>query len=152
MKLVTLLLSAILLITACSNAPKPQTPMETLKLYASARKKKDVDTMKSLLSEGSLKMSEDEAKAQNKTLDEVILNETLFSESVTQVEFRNEKSEGDNASIEVKNSFGSFDIVTFIRENGGWKIAKDKFAENTIKGIEDQMKQLDEQINQGRQP
>lgn len=152
MKLLTLFLSAIIIFTACSSTPKPQTPMETLKLYASSRKKKDVETMKSLLSEGSLKMSEDEAKAQNKPLDEIILNETLFAENVTQVEFRNEKKEGDNASIEVKNQFGTFDTVSFVKESGTWKIAKDKFKDNIMKSVDDQIKQMDDQINQSRQP
>jgi hypothetical protein len=153
MKLLTLFLSAILLFAACSSStPKPQTPMETLKLYASARKKKDAETMKSLLSANSMKISEDEAKAQNKTIDEVILSETLFSESVTTVEFRNEKSEGENASIEVKNSFGSFDIVSFVKENGTWKIAKDKIKDNIMQSVEEQMKQFDDQINKDRQP
>jgi hypothetical protein len=152
MKLLTLFLSAILIFTACSSTPKPQTPMETLKLYASARKKKDVETMKSLLSEGSLKMSENEAKEKNKTIDEIVLEETLFPENVTQVEFRNEKKEGNNASIEVKTSFGSFETVSFVNENGTWKIAKDKVKDNIQKSVDDQMKQLDDQINQSRQP
>lgn len=116
------------------------------------RKKKDAETMKSLLSANSMKISEDEAKAQNKTIDEVILSETLFAENVTTVEFRNEKSEGENASIEVKNSFGSFDIVSFVKENGSWKIAKDKIKDNIMQSVEEQMKQFDDQINKDRQP
>lgn len=152
MKLLTIFLSAILFFAGCSNAPKPQTPMETLKLYASARKKKDAETMKSLLSAASLKMSETEAKEKNKPLNDIILEENLFSENVTQVEFRNEKTEGENASVEVKNQFGTFDTVSFIKEDGSWKIAKDKFKDNIMKSVDDQMKQLEDQINKERQP
>ncbi len=152
MKLVIKILLGILLLTSCSSAPEPKTPMETLKLYVAARKKKDAVTMKSLLSKGSIKMSEDEAKASNKPLDEVILGETIFPENVTQVNFRNEKTEGENASIEVNNQFGSFDTISFVKEDDKWKIAKDKFKDNIMQSVDEEMKKLDEQINQGRQP
>lgn len=107
--------------------------------------------MKSLLSQGSIKMSEEEAKSQNRPLDEVILNDTLFPETVTSVEFKNEKIDGETATIDIKNQFGMWDRVPFILENGSWKIAKERYADELLKQSDEQMKQLDEQINQGRQ-
>jgi hypothetical protein len=137
---------------ACSSSPKATTPLEALKLYSAARKKKDVPTMKSFLSKGSIKMAEDDAKAQNRPLDEVLLNDTLFPENVSTVEYKNESKTDENATIEVKNQFGIWDRIPFTKENGEWKIAKEKFADEMQKQVDDQMKQLDDSINKERLP
>ncbi len=108
--------------------------------------------MKQFLSKSSLKMAEDDAKAQNRTLDEVLLNETLFPANVEKVEFKNESTVDESATIEVKNQFGIWDKVPFVKEDGEWKIAKEKFADEMQKSVDDQMKQLDDQINKDRQP
>ena len=145
-----ILLAALALVSCASpDAPKTETPLETLKAYIQAIKKKDPTQMKMLLSKGSLKMAEDEAKAQNTTVDEIIKRETLFTENQTQVEFKNQKIDGERATIEVKNSFGSWDVVPFNKEDGEWKIAKDRFMEEQMKKIDEDNKRLDEQINQG---
>ena len=68
--LVFILIAAFL--AACSTAPKKTlTPLETLKQYGDAYRKKDITAMKLLLSEESLKMHEQEARAQNTTVDEL---------------------------------------------------------------------------------
>jgi hypothetical protein len=139
-------------LTACGRSVQtPQTPVETLQTYAQAIKKKDVPKMKALLSKGSIKMAEDQAKAQNIAVDEVILRETLFSPEQKTLKFKNEKIDGDNASIEIENSFGSFDRIPFVKEDGLWKIAKEKFAEEMIKQAEEDERRLNEQINQGKE-
>lgn len=148
-KIIILILAFSLV--GCSFSRKATTPLEALKTYTVARKKKEVSTMKSLLSQGSIKMSEEEAKSQNRPLDEVILNDTLFPETVTSVEFKNEKIDGETATIDIKNQFGMWDRVPFILENGSWKIAKERYADELQKQSDEQMKQLEEQINQGRQ-
>lgn len=114
-----------------------------------AIKKKDPTEMKLLLSKGTLKMAEDEAKAQNTTVDEIIKRETLFTEAQRRVEFKNEKIDGERATIEVKNSFGQWDTVPFNREDGEWKIAKERYLEEQMKKNEEEMRQMDEQFNQG---
>ena len=108
--------------------------------------------MKILLSDDSIKMAEQEAKAQNLTLDDVVKRETLFNENQTSVEYRNEKVEGDRATIEVKNSFNTWDTIPFVKEDGIWKIDKQGFANQTLQQVDEQNKRLDELINQGRQP
>jgi hypothetical protein len=145
-----ILILAISLV-GCSFTRKASTPLEALQTYTVARKKKDVSGMRSILSKGSIKMLEDEAKSQNRPLDEVIINDTLFPETVTSVQFKDEKIDGETATIEVKNQFGMWDRVPFILENGTWKIAKERYADELLKQSDEQMKQLDEQINQGRQ-
>ncbi len=140
-------------IFACAGKFAPSTPLETLKAYTLAIKKKDPTQMKLLLSDASIKMAEQEAKAQNVTLDEIIKRETLFSETQRSVEFRNEKVDGDKATIEMKDSFETWITVPFVREEGIWKIDKQGFANQMMQQIEDENnKKLDDIINQGRQP
>lgn len=124
------------------------TPQDTLKAYAKAIEKKDSARIKSLLSKASLKMAEDEAKAQNVPPDEIIQRETLFAENQKTRRLRNEKIEGDAASIEFEDAFGRWDTIFFVRENGAWKIAKERYAAEMLKKSEEQMKRLEEEINQ----
>ncbi len=138
-------------IISCSSGETPQTPFEILKTYTQAIKKKDVKKMKALLSAGSIKLAEAEAKAQNVTLDEIILRETLFSSEQKTLKFRNEKIDGDNATIEIETSPELFDRIPFVKENGVWKIAKDKFADEIQKQSDEEMKKMDDKINEGRQ-
>lgn len=155
MRLYQILLIIILtvgLFGCAGNEKKLETPFETLQTYTQAIKKKDVAKMKALLTKGSIKMAEDEAKAQNVSVDEIILRETLFSPDQKTLKFKNEKVDGDNATIEVENSFGSFDRIPFIKEDGIWKIAKEKIADEMLKQAEEDEKKLDEQINQGKPP
>jgi hypothetical protein len=140
------------LLFACAEAEKPLTPLETLKAYTTAIKKKDPTTMKLLLSDASIKMAEQEAKAQNVALDEIVKRETLFRENQSTVEFRNEKIDGDRATIEMKDSFNSWNTVLFIREEGIWKIDKQGIANQMILEFERNNKRLDDIINQGKQP
>ena len=100
-----LILLAALFFACAERAPKPETPLDTLKAYMQAIKKKDPTEMKLLLSKGSLKMADDEAKAQNTTLDEVIKRETLFTETQKTVEFKNEKIEEGSKEKILPSSF-----------------------------------------------
>ncbi len=108
--------------------------------------------MKNLLSSESIKMHEQEAKAQGVTLDDIVKRETLFTEGQKTVEFRDQKIEGEKASLEVKNSFGSWDTVPFVREDDEWKIDKKGYAEKLIQDNEQNNQQMDDLINQGKQP
>jgi hypothetical protein len=139
------------LLSACSSAPKKNlTPLETLKAYGNAYKKKDITAMKLLLSQESLKMHEQEARAQNLTVDDVVRRETLFSENQKSAEFRNEKVEDDKASIEMKDASGIWNTVQFVREDGAWKIDRKGFANKIEQEVEQRQKEMDNIINQGR--
>ena len=108
--------------------------------------------MKLLLSAESIRMHEQEAKAQNMTLDDVVRRETLFTEGQKTVEFRNQTIEGDKATLEVKNSFGSWETVPFVREDDEWKIDKKGYADRMMQDIQQNNQQMDDFINQGKQP
>ncbi|MEO6051281.1 MAG: hypothetical protein ABIP78_08120 [Pyrinomonadaceae bacterium] len=146
-----LIFSLAVSLLACGEQ-KPASPLETFKTYTKAIKQKDYTTMKLLLSVATIKMHEKEAKAQGVTVDDIVKRETLFSQSQTSVEYRNEKIEDDKATLQVKNSYGSWETVPFVREDGVWKIDKQGYADQIIKDVDDSEKKLDELINGGKTP
>jgi len=141
----------VLLLTACGDR-QPATPAETFKTYVKAYKKKDIRAMKILLSDATIKMHEKEAKAQNTTVDEIIKRETLLAESQTAVDYKDEKIEGEKASLQFKNSYGSWETMPFVRENGEWKIDKQGYADQLMRDVEEQNRKADELINSGQPP
>lgn len=128
----TLLIAVFL--GACAG-DEPASPLKTLQTYQKALKAKDTTTMKLLLTGESLKMLEQEAKSQGSTVDDVVKRETLFSESQKTVEFRNQKIEGDRASIEIKTGEDRWDTVPFRLEEGQWKIDKKGYADQIMQDI-----------------
>ena len=105
--------------------------------------------MKVLLSNDTIKMHEQEAKAQGVSLNEIIKRETLISPDQTTVEYRNEKIEGDKASLEVKDPYGSWETVPFVKEDGVWKIDKKSYADELQNEIDESDRKLDELTNSG---
>ncbi|MEP6850386.1 MAG: hypothetical protein ABI999_16115 [Acidobacteriota bacterium] len=108
--------------------------------------------MKLLLSSGTIKMHEQEAKAQGVSLDDIVKRETLISPDQTTVEYKNEKIDADKATLEFKNSYGAWETLPFVKEEGVWKIDKKSYADQMQNEIEQSDKKLDDIINQGRQP
>jgi hypothetical protein len=147
-----IVLATFLFLVSCAGESKPSTPLDTFKAYTRAIKKKDLTTMKLLLSESSRKMREQEARARGVTLDDVMKTQTLFNENQTSVEFRNEKIEGDKATLEVKDAYGQWKPVPFVREEGIWKIDEQGYADQMIQDADQSNKALDDLINQGRKP
>lgn len=144
-----LVLTVTVAIAACTPQ-RPATPKETFMTYIKALKAKDYTAMKLLLSDATIKMHEKEAKAQGVSVDDIVKRETLLSENQTAVEYKNEKIDGDKASLQVKNSYGSWETVPFVREDGVWKIDKQGYADQMLRDIEEQEKKLDELINGNR--
>ncbi|MEO6587732.1 MAG: hypothetical protein ABIP06_00260 [Pyrinomonadaceae bacterium] len=136
---------------ACSSsAPKPKTPLETLQTYAAAYKKKDYTTMKLLLSDATIKMHQQAAKDQNVILDDIVQRETLFLPDQKTAEFRNQKIDGDKATLEMKDTGGIWNMINFSKEEGIWKLDKQSFANQMIEQNDQDNKKLDELINQGK--
>lgn len=147
--LVAVLLTAVFGCTSGDN--EPATPIETFKTYSKAIKNKDITTMKLLLSASTIKMHELEAQAQGLTVDDIVKRETLVSESQTTVKLRNEKIDGNTATLEVENSIGQWETVPFILEDGVWKIDKKGFAQRLMDEADRSNQVLDNIVNQGRQ-
>lgn len=148
--LILLLLMFVAAGFGCTGEEKPATPLETFKTYTRAIKKKDITTMKLLLSSETLKMHEQEAKSQGITVDDIVKRETLFGENQSTVEFRNEKIDGDKATLEVKDPMGFWQTVHFVREAGEWKIDKKSSADQLMQEIEEENRKADEELNSNR--
>lgn len=149
-----ILFSLCFALASCSgsDAPQAKTPLETLQAYVKAFQKKDYTTMKLLLSDATIKMHQESAKAQGVTLDDIVQRETLISPEQKTAEFRNQKIDGEKATIEMKNNFGAWNTINFVREQGIWKIDKQGFADQILEQNERDAKKIDELINQGKQP
>jgi hypothetical protein len=147
---ITIFVLAAVMLAACERSA-PSTPVETFKTYVKAIKAKDTKAMKVLLSNATLKMHEQEAKAQNVSIDEIIKRETLLAEGQTTVEYRNEVINGDKATLQVKSG-GFWQTIPFVREDGVWKIDKQGVAEQMLQDMDESNRKLDELINGNTSP
>ena len=122
---------------ACNRSGS--SPTATLKTYFEALQKKDAAGLKKTLSKGTLEMFEQFAKAQSppKTLDEALqtgLASTTNTDSNKMPETRNEKIDGDKATLEVKNDkTGQWETVPFVKEDNDWKLAFDQMFRDAFK-------------------
>jgi hypothetical protein len=128
---------------SCSMFQQAATPTDTLKKFVEASQKKDVEAIKQTLSSGTIKMIEESAKKQNITLEESLKKDD--SNALKEMpETRNEKIEGDTATVEVKNkATNDWDKIPFVKEDGKWKIALDKFMQDLMKRMTEEMKMSD---------
>jgi hypothetical protein len=126
------LLTAVLFAGCRSNQTSATGPSNVLRQYVAASQKKDTSTMKNLLSKSSLEYIEKNAKMRNRTVDDILLDEASMRKEDIEyaLEMRNEKIEGDTATVEIKNEMtGEFDMtMPFVKENGAWKLARDKYV------------------------
>lgn len=139
-KTVIIILSAIVF-AACQATGGAMTPTETMKALNEASRTKDAETIKKLVSKGTLDMLEISAKRQNTTVDELLKQDkgAPFKELP---EMRNEKITGDTATVEVKNnSARGWETLPFVKEDGIWKVAIDKFMEDVMQKARDAMNQ-----------
>ncbi|MDX6385910.1 MAG: hypothetical protein QOK48_3483 [Blastocatellia bacterium] len=134
-------LAVIVAVSACSMLNR-SSPTTTFKTFFEASKKKDTTAMKKSLSKGTVEMFDKLAKEQNKSTDEMLKGLDKDGKEEKIPETRNEKITGDSATLEVKNDkTDKWDTLPFVKEDGEWKIALDKFIEDMmIKGLGDKLK------------
>src|SRR3954468_14239138 len=117
----TLLLGALVavafVVTACNKAGSGPaagaSPTETAKAFYNAAKSKDVPGMKNALSKKTLEMMERGAQAENKSVDEYIKQANDEDPPPATFEARNEKINGDTATVEVSNGKGGWQQFSF---------------------------------------
>lgn len=146
-----LVLAMAAAVFACGGG-EPASPKKTFETYIKALKQKDTTTMKVLLSDATIKMHEQEAKSQGITVDDIVKRETLFSEGQTTIEYKDEKIEGEKATLQVKTPYGTWETVPFVLEDGGWKIDKQGYADQMLRDMDESNRRLDEIINSNVQP
>jgi Domain of unknown function (DUF4878) len=135
-------IALVLGMSGCSMLNR-STPTATFKAFFEASRKKDVAGMKKALSKGTLEMYDKLAKEQNKSTDDLLKETDKDDKSEKMPETRNEKITGDTATLEVKNDkTGKWETLPFVKENGEWKIALDKFLEDMMKSFQDKSPEL----------
>ncbi|HEX3101479.1 MAG TPA: hypothetical protein VHQ01_06805 [Pyrinomonadaceae bacterium] len=104
------------------------TPTDAYKTAYTARKNKDIEGLKKVLSKDILDFftmlgSADEKK--KKSLDDM-LKELCEHPQAATAEARNEKITGDKATIEYLDETGAWRPMDFVKEDGAWKLTIDK--------------------------
>jgi Domain of unknown function (DUF4878) len=126
-----LALSVVIFGTACSKGSAGKTPTEVFKAYYDAAVKKDFATAKTYLSKGSIDLMEMGAKQQGKTFEQAMKDSPAAEGPMPQL--GNEKITGDTATVDL-TAEGQKASMPFVKENGEWKIALDKFAISALGG------------------
>lgn len=110
-------------VVACGKKAA-STPTEAFQSFYNAAKAKDTATLKTLMSKQFLEEAEREAKSENKSLDDFIANESQKGLPAKMPEIRDEKVEGDKATIQIKSeNTTNWSTVSFVKEDGGWKVS-----------------------------
>jgi hypothetical protein len=104
-------------LAACGK--KSATPTDSFKAFYDAAKKKDAASIKRTISKRLLAELDAQAKNENKTLDDYLASVNL---PATMPEARNEKIEGETATVEFKFRSDGWRPIKFIREGGEWKL------------------------------
>jgi hypothetical protein len=124
---------------SATNDSSATSPSGVFKAQNEARKNKNAATMQSNLSRASLELIEKDARARGITLDEWLTLDEEGNDEITTIQTRNEKIDGDTATVEINTDGGEeWDVMPFVKEDGRWKIAMDKYVANLQKRIEEE--------------
>lgn len=116
-------LIALAALTAACGNKVGSTPTATAQAFYEAAKSKDISAMKSLVSKSTLDLMDKAAKAQNKTVDDLLKASNESAPPPATFETRNEKIDGDKATLEVnQDGKGRWQTMNFVKEDGSWKL------------------------------
>jgi hypothetical protein len=101
------------------------SPTEVYKAAYAARKNKDIAMLKKIMSKDILKFLADMGKDDKKSLDDM-LNELCSRPQAATADARNEKIDGDHASIEYLDEDNKWQTMDFTKEDGVWKMSVGK--------------------------
>lgn len=105
--------------TAATNSAPTLTPV--VENYYDALKKKDDAALRKILSQATLKSDEADMKTEKKISLAAFISE-LEPAPDKPFDVRNEKIEGDTATVEIKGgSYAVWTPLKFVRETGEWK-------------------------------
>ena len=126
---------------APAAAPQAPTlgPKDVLKALNKASKEKDVAGIQKQLSQGTLAMLNETAQTEKRTVED-ILTADGGAPFLILPEMREEKIDGDKATVEVMIAEEGVEIIPFVKENGEWKAALDLYVEDLKKRATEDMK------------
>jgi hypothetical protein len=97
------------------------TPTDVYKAFYTARQKKDIDGLKKVLAKDALDFFTEMGKVDGKTLDDS-LKELVGGKQAPTAETRNEKIDGDKATLQYLNEKGGWSPMDFVKEGKDWKL------------------------------
>ena len=97
------------------------TPTDTYKTGYNARKNKDIATLKRIFAKDVLDFLTEMGQAEKKLLDDA-LKELTEKPQADSSETRNEKINGNRATLEYLNEKGGWSTMDFSKEGNEWKI------------------------------
>ncbi|MGI8670697.1 MAG: hypothetical protein ACR2J3_12765 [Aridibacter sp.] len=138
----TVFILIALFIAACGAGEAKFEPKVIMKDYVQALKERNVEKLKATVSTKTLKIFEDAAKEQKMSLEDMMKeNESNILPMIQNPELRNEKIEGNRATVEIKNpADGKWNKLTFVKEDKRWKIGVGEMLEDVQKQIEKMQK------------
>ncbi len=101
------------------------TPTETYKTAYEYRKNKDIEGLKKVMSKDMMEFVTVMSKDEGKTLDDA-LKELCAKPQADKPDVRNEKIDGDHATIEVKDEKGEWGPLDFEKVGSEWKMTLPK--------------------------
>lgn len=114
---------------------KAHSPTEAYRMLYAAVKAKDSDTIKQLMSKGSLGLAGMSAGQQKKPLEQILENGLVaptLAPSITEI--RDERVKDSFGAVEVYNEKDKrWEDLPFIIEDGGWKLAVGELFSDTWK-------------------
>lgn len=119
----TLLIAVLLTVCLAScGGKKASTPTELFKNFYTAARGKDVDGLKGMMSREALADSEREAKKRGQSLEDFLAAQGQYFPP-NMPEIRNEKVEGDKATLEFRREgAANWSTARFVKEDGEWKV------------------------------
>ena len=100
------------------------SPTAVFKAFYEASKNGDEEAFKKTVSKETLTMLEEGAKEKKKTLSQALKESDV---PPTMPELRNEKIDGDKATIEAKDArTDTWETFKFVKEDGRWKVVIDR--------------------------
>ncbi len=123
------------------------SPAEAFKALGDAGNRDDLGALVQLFNRRSLELFAEDARAQGKLMDVIMLNQRAVTVAKAAPAVRNEKINGDSATLEVKMAGGNWEKMYFTKENGQWKVAMDKYMEEMIRQVEDSTKGLEKRAD-----
>lgn len=118
--LILALTLTVLAAAACNKAGS--SPTATYKAFYKAMKDKDVAGLKKVATKKGLQEIEDDAKKANKSSDELLKEVMGTYKLPPSDESKDEKIEGDKATLQVKNEKDAWEPMSFVKEDGEWKM------------------------------
>jgi predicted lipid-binding transport protein (Tim44 family) len=109
--------------TESDNSPVGSlaTPTEAYKTAYAARQKKDLNGLKRVMSKKLTGFLESMGESEKKTLDDE-LKEMVEQPQAPTAEARNEKINGDTATLEYPDETGKWKTMDFVKEGNDWKL------------------------------